>query len=115
MRLSKLRTGHGIRQKFLLGLTSVLTLAEPFDVVKTFTYRPEDFGKPFCDLGHDLLRGPSEWPVGERELFGRFTARLNQCIFCRDAQRAVAWTFLDHQLTHDVFADWRQARIDASL
>ena len=41
MRLSKLRTGHGVRQKFLLGLTSVLTLSEPFDVVKTFTYRPE--------------------------------------------------------------------------
>lgn len=81
MRLSKLRTGHGIRQKFLLGLTTVLTLSEPFDVVKTFTYRPEYFGKPFCDLGHDLLRGPSEWTVGERELFGAFTASLNQCLF----------------------------------
>ena len=81
MRLSKLRNGHGIRQKFLLGLTSVLTLSEPFDVVKTFTYRPEYFGKPFCDLGHDLLRGPSEWTFGERELFGAFTASLNQCLF----------------------------------
>lgn len=81
MRLSKLQTGHGIRQKFLLGLTSVLTLSEPFDVVKTFTYRPEYFGKHFCDLGHDLLRGPSEWTIGERELFGGFTASLNQCLF----------------------------------
>jgi hypothetical protein len=81
MRLSKLRAGHGIRQKFLLWLTGVLTFAEPFDVVKTFTYRPEYFGKPFCDLGHDLLRGPSEWTIGERELFGAFTASLNQCLF----------------------------------
>lgn len=81
MRLSKLQTGHGVRQKFVLGLTSVLTLSEPFDVVKTFTYRPEYFGKPFCDLGHDLLRGPSDWTIGERELFGAFTASLNQCHF----------------------------------
>jgi len=81
MRLSKLQTGHGIRQKFLLRLTSVLLLAEPFDVVKTFTYRPEYFGKYFCDLGQDLLRGPSEWTIGERELFGGFTASLNQCLF----------------------------------
>lgn len=81
MRLSKLQNGHGIRQKVLLRLARVLTLSEPFDVVKTFTYRPEYFGKHFCDLGHDLLRGPSEWTVGERELFGAFTASLNQCLF----------------------------------
>jgi hypothetical protein len=81
MRLPKLQTGHGIRQKFLLGLTTVLTFSEPFDVLKTFTYRPEYFGKHFCDLGHDLLRGPSEWTIGERELFGAFTASLNHCLF----------------------------------
>jgi hypothetical protein len=51
------------------------------DVVKAFTYRPRYFGRNFCDLGHDLLRGPSEWTVGERELFGAFTASLNQCVF----------------------------------
>ena len=81
MRLSKLQAAHGIRQKFLLWLMGVLTFAEPFDVVKTFTYRPEYFGRPFCDLGQDLLRGPSEWTIGERELFGAFTASLNQCLF----------------------------------
>jgi hypothetical protein len=63
MRLSKLQTGHGVRQKFLLGLTTVLTLSEPFDVVKTFTYRPEYFGKHFCDLATiycaGLPNGPS--------------------------------------------------------
>lgn len=81
MRLSRLQTGHGLRQKFVLRLTYLLTLSEPFDVVKTFTYRPDYFGKHFCDLGHDLLRGRSEWSIGERELFGAFTANLNQCLF----------------------------------
>lgn len=81
MRLSKLKTGHGVRQKFLLRLTRILTASEPVDVVKTFTYRPHYFGRYFCDLGHDLLRGPSDWTIGERELFGAFTASLNQCLF----------------------------------
>jgi hypothetical protein len=27
------------------------------------------------------MRGPSEWRVGERELFAAFTSRLNQCPF----------------------------------
>ena len=81
MRLRKLRNGHGIRQRLVLSLAHLITLSEPVDVVKTFTYRPGYFGRHFCDLGHALLRGPSEWTVGERELFGAFTASLNQCVF----------------------------------
>jgi hypothetical protein len=27
------------------------------------------------------MRGPSQWSVGERELFAAFTSRLNQCLF----------------------------------
>jgi len=27
------------------------------------------------------MRGPSEWTVGERELFAAFVSRLNQCVF----------------------------------
>ena len=81
MRLAKLQTGHGIRQNLLLTLTRVLTRSEPFDVVKTFTYRPQYFGRYFCELGQAILRGPSEWTIGERELFGAFTASLNQCLF----------------------------------
>jgi hypothetical protein len=81
MRLAKLKTGHGIRQRLLLTLTRVLTRSEPLDVVKTFTYRPQYFGRYFCELGHAILRGPSEWTIGERELFGAFTASLQQCLF----------------------------------
>ena len=81
MRLAKLQTGHGIRQRLLLTLTRILTRSEPFDVVKTFTYRPEFFGRYFCNLGHALLRGKSDWTIGERELFGAFTASLNRCFF----------------------------------
>ena len=55
--------------------------AEGFDVLKVMTYRPEFFGKAFCDLAHVVMRGPSDWGVGERELFGAFTSSLNRCAF----------------------------------
>ena len=81
MRLPKVETGHTLSQKVILGLSGAVSFAEPVDVVKTFMYRPEYFGKPFCDLAHIVLRGASDWSVGERELFGALTSQLNQCVF----------------------------------
>ena len=51
------------------------------DIVKTLMYRPEFWGKPMCAWTQAVMRGPSEWSVGERELFAAFTSRLNQCLF----------------------------------
>jgi hypothetical protein len=28
-----------------------------------------------------VMRGPSRWSVGERELFASFTSRCNACVF----------------------------------
>jgi hypothetical protein len=81
VRLPILDHGHRAPQKLLLNLIRLVTRSEPVDVVKVFMYRPEFFGKPFCDLGHVVLRGPSDWTVGERELFGAFTSKLNACTF----------------------------------
>jgi hypothetical protein len=54
---------------------------EPPDVLKTSLYRREFFGKPYGEVLHRVMRGESEWTVGERELFAAFTSRLNQCPF----------------------------------
>ena len=81
MRLSNLKNGHRPPQKLLLGVSSLVTLSAPLDVVRVFMYRPEYFGRAFCDLAHVMLRGPSDWSVGERELFGAFTSNLNSCVF----------------------------------
>ena len=51
------------------------------DVVKTMLYRPRVFGLPFTRVLHPVMRGPSPWTVGERELFAAYTSRLNQCPF----------------------------------
>ena len=81
MRLSKVESGHRPPQKLLLGFSSLITLSAPMDVVRVFMYRPEYFGRTFCELAHVMLRGPSDWSVGERELFGAFTSSLNSCVF----------------------------------
>ena len=50
-------------------------------VIRTLLYRPHFFGKKMSRLTHDVMRGDSEWSVGERELFAAFVSSLNQCLF----------------------------------
>jgi hypothetical protein len=58
------------------------TLTErDFDVVRTMSYRSDLFGKPFSAALQRIMRGPSEWSAGERELFAAFVSCQNQCPF----------------------------------
>jgi hypothetical protein len=81
MRLVCVEKGHRLPQKLLLALIRVVSRRKPPDVVKTLLYRPEVFGRPFSAILQEVLRGPSPWTVGERELFAAFTSRLNECHF----------------------------------
>lgn len=81
MRLATVSSGHRFKQRMILRLIRTMSRMEPPDVVKTIFYRPEFFGRAFSDLTQSVLRGPSEWTVGERELFASFTSSLNQCVF----------------------------------
>jgi hypothetical protein len=81
MRLAKVERGHRLRQKLLLKVIRLVSRREPPDVVKTLLYRPEIFGKPMNVLFQDVMRGPSPWSVGERELFAAFVSNLQRCEF----------------------------------
>ena len=81
MRLQIIESSHGFRQKLLMGLIYAFSLSEVADVARIFMYRPEFFGKPFCNIAQAVLRGPSVWTIGERELFGAFTSKLNHCVY----------------------------------
>jgi hypothetical protein len=59
----------------------VLTRFRVPDIVRTLFYRPEFFGKEMSGWTQAVMRGPSPWTVGERELLAAFTSRLNQCLF----------------------------------
>ena len=80
MRLKKVHTGHRLREKAILGVMRLIMGHAP-GVVRTLFYRKKFFGEPFTDLTQQVMRGPSPWSVGEREIFAAFVSRLNQCVF----------------------------------
>jgi hypothetical protein len=81
MRLGRVEHGHRLGEKLKLILIRLVSRRRVPDVVKTILYRPEFWGRPMCAWTQAVMRGPSEWSVGERELFAAFTSRLNQCVF----------------------------------
>ena len=81
MRLAGVEHRHRLKEKLKLGFIRLVSGRRVPDVVKTIMYRPEMWGKPMCDWTQAVLRGPSAWSVGERELFAAFTSKLNQCVF----------------------------------
>jgi hypothetical protein len=81
MRLGRVEHGHRLREKLKLILIRLVSRRRVPDVVKTILYRPEFWGRPMCAWTQAVMRGPSEWSVGERELFAAFTSRINQCVF----------------------------------
>jgi hypothetical protein len=81
MRLQRVSHAHSLGKKALLMMIRVMSGYEPPDVLKTLLYRHDFFGKRHNHLTQLAMRGPSEWTVGERELFAAFISRLNQCLF----------------------------------
>jgi hypothetical protein len=81
VRLASVDNGHAPDEAAMLAEIAQRSGREPLGVVKTLLYRPELFGRPFSDRLDEVMRGPSEWSPGERELFAGFTSLLNQCPF----------------------------------
>jgi hypothetical protein len=81
MRLEVVDHGHAPGETAILQEIRERSGVEPLGVVKTLLYRPELFGTPFSDELDVVMRGPSDWSAGERELFAGFTSLLLQCPF----------------------------------
>ncbi|HZO33970.1 MAG TPA: hypothetical protein VFB17_02730 [Gaiellaceae bacterium] len=81
MRLAAVDHGHAAAEAAVLDMIRERSGNEPLGVVKTLLYRPEVFGRPFSEALDVVMRGPSEWSPGERELFAAFASQLNQCPF----------------------------------
>lgn len=80
MRLGKVHHGHALPDKLKLAMMRVMAGHAP-GVVRTLLYRKDFFGRKFSELTHQVMRGPSVWSVGEREIFAAFVSRINQCVF----------------------------------
>jgi len=80
MRLQRVHRGHALPDKLKLVAMRVIAGHAP-GVVRTLLYRKGFFGRGFSQLTQQVMRGPSPWSVGERELFAAFVSRINQCVF----------------------------------
>ena len=81
MRLRVLDGGHSLATRALFVVMRLVSGHRAPDVVKTLSYRPEFFGAAMSELFQQVLRGPSAWSVGDRELMAAFVSRANACEF----------------------------------
>ena len=81
MRLRCLEDGHQPQEAQVLEFIRSQRGTEAPDVLKTLHYRLELFGRPFSDTLDLAMNGPSDWSVGERELFAAFVSSVSQCPF----------------------------------
>ncbi len=81
MRLAVLNSGHTLGTKALFALIRVVSGHRAPDVVKTLKYRGEYWGTPMSELFQEVMRGPSEWSIAERELMAAYVSKTNECEF----------------------------------
>lgn len=81
MRLAKLDRGHTLPTKALFVMIRVMSRHPVADVIKTLKYRPAYFGGQMNPLFQEVMRGPSEWAIAERELMAAFVSKTNECEF----------------------------------
>jgi hypothetical protein len=79
MRLPEVNRGDRLRYRALFLLIRVVSRQRAPDVVRTLRYRREFFGSKM--MFQEVMRGPSPWTVGERELFAAYVSKKNDCEF----------------------------------
>jgi AhpD family alkylhydroperoxidase len=89
MRLPSYESGTRLDQRVFLKVTRLVG-ADVDDVGKSALRRPDFFGTPFLAFAHLVLRGPSAWSIGERELFAAVVSRANTCQFCLGTHGEIA-------------------------
>ena len=114
MKLDPLVDGHPLLTKLKLTAAGLATRQRAPDVLRVVLYRPELFGRVYMDYVNRLLRDPSAWTLGERELFAAWVSHVNRCQFCATNHRAVAASVMGREVVDAVFADVDSAPIAES-
>jgi hypothetical protein len=81
MRLPNVERGDRVQSRLLYALIRVVSGFRAPDVVRTLKYKAHMFGDAHSAHTQVVMRGTSEWSVGERELFAAFVSRMNRCHF----------------------------------
>lgn len=116
MRLEILNSGYSLRTRALFGLIRAFSRQPVPDAARLTFYRPEFYGSPAKELTHEVMRGPSAWSVGDRELMAAFVSKVNENAFCVGAHTATAaGAYRDQAKVEAVLSDLETAPIDERL
>ena len=116
MRLRILDSGHSFGTKALFALIRTVSRQPVLDVIKLVKYRSDFYGDPMSRVTQDVMRGPSAWSVGDRELMAAFVAKTNHSEFCTKAHSAVAQgAYHDGKKVSAVLSDFDTASIEEPL
>jgi len=111
MWLTRVRSGHRLKEWLTLKIVPVVLGAPVPDIMRVLFYRRAFCGVHFATLQQRLLRGTSDWSMGERELFAAFVSAKNCCRFCIDAHSAIAARLVGHEVVDAIMADVESAPI----
>src|ERR1700684_4307030 len=116
MRLNVLNNGYKFGTKLLFSIIKAVSGYPLPDAARLVFYRPDFYGIPAKQFTQRAMRGPSSWPVGDRELMAAYISRINECAFCIKAHSAVAESaYADHDKIEKTLADIDTAPIDMPL
>lgn len=116
MRLAILDTGHTLGTKVLFAIIRTASRQPVLDAVKVVKYRADFYGNPMSIITQEVMRGPSAWSVGDRELMAALIAKTNECEWCTKAHSAVAErAYADAAKVSAVLSDLETAAIEEPL
>jgi hypothetical protein len=81
MRLAILDRGHTLGKKAVMAMIRTVSRQPVQDIIKTVLYRPDFLGDRLIALVQEVMRGPSAWSIGDRELMAAYVSRSNECEF----------------------------------
>jgi uncharacterized peroxidase-related enzyme len=116
MRLEVLNRGYGPGTKLLFTLIRLFSRHPVPDAAKLVFYRPDFYGARAKEFTHEAMRGPSAWPVGDRELMAAYVSKVNESAFCIGAHTATArQAYQDGTRVAAVLADLESAPVEEPL
>ncbi len=84
-------------------------------VADVYPMNPKLF-KPWCEVEEGIMRWPSAFSPGEREMMGAYCSKLNSCSYCYSSHSEAAIAFgLDRDLVEALMEDVETAPIDPKM
>jgi AhpD family alkylhydroperoxidase len=116
VRLDILNRGYSTGTKMLFALIRVFSGQPVPDAAKLVFYRADFYGARAKEFTHEVMRGPSAWSAGDRELMAAYVSKVNGSAFCVGAHTATASrAYQDRAKVQAVLSDLETAPIEEPL